>query len=274
MRGDGGVHHALPAAVGAQLGAHLVALLLELNFPIAVGVGEVGSLGAECNALAEAVKALHMVEEHGQPLVSFLYPAPDVADVDEDFALLDCSGAPAPPGRTGTCTWALRAAVQGHQQVQRTLLLHVVVGEGAAILQLLADEDEALLVGGNALLVLDLVLDKVDGFGGLNLESDCFSCERFDEYLYCHCYVVTGEVSEFLVHVWFMQHAAAFCSRLPSARVLLTPPSLPPAPPLPPTLHSHNIRKQAPKEMACAPQPAVTGDTVTPRSYRQSVSIG
>ena len=47
--------------------------------------------------------------------------------------------------------------------MQRALLLDVVVGEGAAVLQLLAREDEALLVGRNALLVLDLGLDGVDG---------------------------------------------------------------------------------------------------------------
>ncbi len=43
--------------------------------------------------------------------------------------------------------------------MQRAVLLDVVVGESAAVLQLLAREDEALLVGGDALLVLDLGLD-------------------------------------------------------------------------------------------------------------------
>ncbi len=38
--------------------------------------------------------------------------------------------------------------------MQGRLLLDVVVGEGAAVLELLAGEDEALLVGGDALLVL------------------------------------------------------------------------------------------------------------------------
>ncbi len=51
------------------------------------------------------------------------------------------------------------AAAQGQQQVQRALLLDVAVGEGAAVLQLLARKDEALLVGGDALLVLDLGID-------------------------------------------------------------------------------------------------------------------
>jgi hypothetical protein len=46
--------------------------------------------------------------------------------------------------------------------VQGALLLDVVVGEGAAVLELLAREDEALLVRGDALLVLDLGLDVLD----------------------------------------------------------------------------------------------------------------
>jgi len=52
------------------------------------------------------------------------------------------------------------------------LLLDVIVGEGATILKLLAGEDQALLVGGDTLLVLNLGLDVVDGVGGLNLEGD------------------------------------------------------------------------------------------------------
>jgi hypothetical protein len=48
-------------------------------------------------------------------------------------------------------------------QMESRLLLDVVVGKGAAVLELLAGEDQALLVRGNALLVLDLGLDIVDG---------------------------------------------------------------------------------------------------------------
>lgn len=44
--------------------------------------------------------------------------------------------------------------------------------EGAAVIKLL-DEDEALLVGRNALLVLDLRFDIVDGVRGLDLKRDC-----------------------------------------------------------------------------------------------------
>lgn len=47
--------------------------------------------------------------------------------------------------------------------MQGALLLDVVVGQSASILQLLTSEDQTLLVRGNALLVLNLALDVVDG---------------------------------------------------------------------------------------------------------------
>ena len=70
--------------------------------------------------------------------------------------------------------------------MQSALLLDVVVGEGAAVLQLLAREDEALLVRGDALLVLNFGLDGIDSVGGFNLESDCFTGECFHKYLHCN----------------------------------------------------------------------------------------
>lgn len=53
-----------------------------------------------------------------------------------------------------------------------THLLDVVVGESSAILELLASKDQSLLVRGNALLVLDLGLDIVNGVRGLDLKGD------------------------------------------------------------------------------------------------------
>ena len=67
------------------------------------------------------------------------------------------------------------------------LLLDVVVGEGAAVLELLASKDQALLVGGDALLVLDLGLDIVDGVGRLHLEGDGLPREGLDENLHLAC---------------------------------------------------------------------------------------
>jgi hypothetical protein len=60
-------------------------------------------------------------------------------------------------------------------------LLDVVVRQSASILKLLSGEDQALLVRGNALLVLDLGLDIVDRVRGLDLKGDGLAREGFDE---------------------------------------------------------------------------------------------
>lgn len=62
-----------------------------------------------------------------------------------------------------------------------THLLDVVVRKGAAILELLSGEDQALLVGGDALLVLDLGLDIVDGVGRLHLKGDSLTRQGLHE---------------------------------------------------------------------------------------------
>ena len=64
------------------------------------------------------------------------------------------------------------------------LLLDVIVGEGTAILELFSGEDQALLVGGDALLVLNLGLDVVDGIGGLDLEGNGLTRQGLDENLH------------------------------------------------------------------------------------------
>jgi hypothetical protein len=56
--------------------------------------------------------------------------------------------------------------------MQGRLLLDVVIRESATILELLAGEDQALLVRRNSLLVLNLALDIVDGVARLDLKSD------------------------------------------------------------------------------------------------------
>jgi hypothetical protein len=56
--------------------------------------------------------------------------------------------------------------------VEGGLLLDVVVRKGPAVFELLASKNEALLVRGNALLVLDLALDIIDRVAGLDLKSD------------------------------------------------------------------------------------------------------
>jgi len=52
------------------------------------------------------------------------------------------------------------------------LLLNVVVREGPAVLELLAGENQALLIRRNAFLVLDLAFDVINRIAGLDLEGD------------------------------------------------------------------------------------------------------
>ena len=66
----------------------------------------------------------------------------------------------------------LHTATEAEDEVERGLLLNVVIRQGAAILELLASENQALLVRRNALLVLNLRLDIVDSVGRLHLEGD------------------------------------------------------------------------------------------------------
>eukprot|EP00197_Chlamydomonas_leiostraca_P002840 CAMPEP_0202857520 /NCGR_PEP_ID=MMETSP1391-20130828/425_1 /ASSEMBLY_ACC=CAM_ASM_000867 /TAXON_ID=1034604 /ORGANISM="Chlamydomonas leiostraca, Strain SAG 11-49" /LENGTH=191 /DNA_ID=CAMNT_0049536329 /DNA_START=188 /DNA_END=764 /DNA_ORIENTATION=+ len=76
------------------------------------------------------------------------------------------------------------ATAQAQHQVEGGLLLDVVVSQGAAVLQLLAGEDQTLLVRRNALLVLDLLLHILDGVGGLHLEGDSLAREGLHEDLH------------------------------------------------------------------------------------------
>jgi len=64
------------------------------------------------------------------------------------------------------------------------LLLDVVVAKGPAVLELLSGEDESLLIGRDALLVLNLSLDILDGVGWLDFKSDGLSSKSLNEDLH------------------------------------------------------------------------------------------
>jgi len=64
------------------------------------------------------------------------------------------------------------------------LLLDVVVGESAAIFQLLASKDQPLLIRRNAFLVLDFGFDILNGITWFNFESDGFASEGLDKNLH------------------------------------------------------------------------------------------
>lgn len=72
-------------------------------------------------------------------------------------------------------------------QMEGRFLLDVVVGESTAIFQLLASEDQSLLIRGNSFLVLDLLLHIVDGIRRLHIECDSLSRQSFDKDLHDLC---------------------------------------------------------------------------------------
>merc|ERR1719412_1070185 len=84
----------------------------------------------------------------------------------------------------------LHTSPETEDKVEGGLLLDVVVGEGPSVLELLASEDQPLLVRGDALLVLDFGLDILDGVRGLNLEGDCLARKGLDEDLHFLCLVL------------------------------------------------------------------------------------
>ena len=92
--------------------------------------------------------------------------------------------------------------------MQGRLLLDVVVREGAAVLELLAGKDQALLVGRGALLVLDLLLDVVDRVARLDVERDGLARERLDEDLRA----VFGSVAESFWVGAFWGQGARLCT--------------------------------------------------------------
>jgi hypothetical protein len=68
--------------------------------------------------------------------------------------------------------------------VEGRFLLDVVVRKSTTILELLAGEDETLLIRRDTLLVLDLLFHVVDGISRLNLEGDGFAGEGLHEDLH------------------------------------------------------------------------------------------
>ena len=62
--------------------------------------------------------------------------------------------------------------------------MNVVVRKGAAIFELLASEDETLLIWGDTFLVLDLSLHILDGVRGLDIKGDGLTGEGLNEDLH------------------------------------------------------------------------------------------
>ena len=59
--------------------------------------------------------------------------------------------------------------------------MDIVIAQSSSILKLFACEDQTLLIGRNALFVLDLGLDVVDCIAGFDFEGDGFAREGLNE---------------------------------------------------------------------------------------------
>merc|ERR1711963_1030058 len=78
----------------------------------------------------------------------------------------------------------LHTTSQSEYKMESRLLLDVVIGEGAAIFELLSSEDKSLLIGRDAFLVLDLGLDVLNGIRWLDIEGDSLTSESLNEDLH------------------------------------------------------------------------------------------
>ena len=107
----------------------------------------------------------------------------------------------------------LHSTAKAEHEVQRRFLLDVVVRQRAAVLQLLAGKDQALLIRGNALLVLDLLLHVLDGVRRLNIEGDGLAREGLDEDLHTTAKAEHEVQRRFLLDVVVRQA----CGRPPAA---------------------------------------------------------
>ena len=84
--------------------------------------------------------------------------------------------------RGGLLWWPPRHTSHEAQHQQKCgFIWNVVIGERAAIFQLLASKDEALLVRWDPFLVLDRCMHVINGVTGLHVQCNGFAREGFDE---------------------------------------------------------------------------------------------
>merc|ERR1712156_1420064 len=78
----------------------------------------------------------------------------------------------------------LHASSQPQDQMESGLLLDVIVGKRPAVLELLASEDQPLLIRGDSLLVLDLGLHVLNAIARLDLQGDGLAGQGLHEDLH------------------------------------------------------------------------------------------
>ena len=158
-RKDSGGLAPLAEAVFGNGGDDLLAVLLLGVDPaghLVEVLGEVVGLRSELNDLK------HGLANGGSGLLDFSDNGRIVKDSARDLAV---------------------AATEAEHEVEGRLLLDVIVGKCPAVLELLAGKDKTLLIGRDSLLVLDLLLNVVDGVRRLNIEGDGLPGESLYEDL-------------------------------------------------------------------------------------------
>ena len=80
-----------------------------------------------------------------------------------------------------------RSSSESQHQVQRRLLLDVVIRQGSGILQLFPCEDQSLLFRWNSLFILNFGLDVLDRVVRLDIQRNRFARQGLDEDLHGHC---------------------------------------------------------------------------------------
>jgi len=78
----------------------------------------------------------------------------------------------------------LHTTAEAEDEMEGRLLLDVVVSESATVLELLSGKDEALLIGRDAFLVLDLGFDRLDSVSAFDIKSDGLASEGLNEDLH------------------------------------------------------------------------------------------
>jgi len=104
----------------------------------------------------------------------------------------------------------LHATTETENQMQSGFLLDIIIRKSAAILQLLASEDQTLLIWGNTLLVLDLGFDVFNGVRGLNLQGDGLASQSLDKDLHTSSQSQDQVKGRFLLDIVIRKGAAIF----------------------------------------------------------------
>ena len=104
----------------------------------------------------------------------------------------------------------LHSTSQAKHEVKSGLFLDIVVAQCAAIFELFACEDETLLVGRNALLVLNFGFHVLDCVAWFNFEGDGFAGQSFHKDLHSTSQAKHEVKSGFFLDIVVAQCAAIF----------------------------------------------------------------